>query len=92
MIEQALTDDIQQGLSFGAYSAGVTLSGSQIAAVNAAAGGTDIASTLAVQGWYLLVGDASAEVRQQRGSPPCNFFYTDGEAVQKITLQSVALL
>jgi hypothetical protein len=92
MIEASLADIIQQGLAFGVYRSGVTLSASQIADVNAAAGGTNIASTLQNQGWYLLVGTASPTVRQARGSPPCTFFYTDGESVQSINLASIALL
>lgn len=92
MIEEALKDTIKQGLAFGAYSAGVTLSGSQIAAVNAAAGGLNIAPTLSNQGWYLLVGQATPQVRQARGSPPITFFYCDGGAVQQINMQSTALL
>ena len=89
-IEAACADVIQAGLNFGAYSAGVTLSANQIAQVNAAAG-RDIAGTLSQRGWYLLVGDATPEVRQRRGTPPCTFFYVDGESVQYINLASVAL-
>lgn len=90
-IEAACADVINQGLRFGAYRAGVTLSASQITEVNAQAG-RDIASTLSQRGWYLLVGDATPEVRQNRGTPPCTFFYVDGESVQYINLASVSLL
>ena len=90
LIEAALNDVIQQGLTFGAYRAGVQLSASQIAQVNAQAG-KDIATTLAQRGWYLLIGQASPEVRQARGTPPMAFFYVDGESVQYINLASVAL-
>lgn len=92
IIEQSLQDTIQQGLAFGAYRTGVSLSGTQKAYVNGAAGNLDVASTLTIQGWYLFVGDATPTTRQQRGSPPCTFFYMDGEAVQKINLQSIVLL
>lgn len=91
MIEAALADMINAGLNFGAYREGVTLSATQISEVNAAAGGRDIASTLSQRGWYLLVGDAAPSVRQARGTPPCTFFYVDGEDVQFISLASVAL-
>lgn len=90
-IEAALSDPIQQGLLFGAFRAGVTLSGTQAAAVNALAG-REIASTLSNQGYYLLIGTATPEVRQARGSPSCTFFYMDGEDVQHIDLASIALL
>lgn len=90
MIEAALNDPINAGLNFGAFRAGVTLSASQIASVNAAAG-ANIAPTLQQRGWYLQVLPASATVRQARGSPPCTFWYCDGQSVQQINLSSVAL-
>lgn len=91
LIESGLADVIQAGLNFGAYVPGVQLSASQIAAVNAAAGGADVASTLSNQGWYLLVGVASAATRAARQSPPCTFFYVDGQSVQSISLQSLSV-
>lgn len=90
LIEAACSDPINQGLNFGAFRPGVTLSAAQIAAVNAAAG-TQIDTVLAARGWYLQVSDASPSVRQNRGSPPCTFWYMDGESVQKINLTSVEL-
>lgn len=91
MIEAALADRIQQGLNFGLYRAGITLSQSQRAAVNASAG-KNIADTIQNQGWYLQVGDAPPEVRQNRGSPPMTFYYADGQSVQEIDMASIALL
>lgn len=88
LIEAALADPINAGLNFGAFRAGVTLSAAQIAEVNADAG-ADIADTLQTRGWYLQILDASATVRAARGSPPCTFWYMDGESVQKINLTSV---
>lgn len=90
LIEAACSDPINQGLNFGVFRPGVTLSAAQIAAVNAAAG-TQIDTVLAARGWYLQVSDASPTVRQSRGSPPCTFWYMDGESVQKINLTSVEL-
>lgn len=90
LVKAALGNDIKVGLNFGIFRAGVTLSDSQIAAVNALAG-MDIASALSNQGWYLLVQDASPTVRAARGSPPCTFFYVDGQSVQEIDLASIAL-
>lgn len=86
----ALADTIQQGLNFGAYRAGVTLSASQIAAVNNNAG-FNISDTLSNQGWYLLIKDAPTNVRQARGSFPMTFYYVDGEAVQNFSMSSIAL-
>lgn len=89
-IEASLSDVINQGLAFGAFRGGVTLSSDQIASVNAQAG-RDIASTLSTRGWYLQILDATPEVRQNRGSPPMIFWYVDGQAVQSIDLESIAV-
>jgi hypothetical protein len=88
MIEASLSDDINAGLNFGAFRAGVTLSSSQVTEVDAAAG-VKISTVLQQRGWYLQVLTPSATVRQARGTPVCNFWYCDGESVQKINLSSV---
>lgn len=89
-IEAACADPINAALNFGAIRPGVTLSASQIAQVNAAAG-KQISDTLSQRGWYLLVNDATAQVRAARGSPPCTLFYMDGQSIQRITLASIAV-
>lgn len=88
IIEAALADPINAGLSFGTFRAGVTLSAAQKTEINDAAG-VNAATVLQNRGWYLQVLDASPTVRQARGSPPCTFWYTDGESVQKIDLTSI---
>jgi Protein of unknown function (DUF3383) len=88
--EIAMQDVIQAGLSFGAYSAGVTLSSSEISEVNAAAG-ANIATTLQTQGWYLQVKDPGATARASRGSPIITFWYVDGGSVQALNIGSVAV-
>jgi uncharacterized protein DUF3383 len=90
MIEAACMDTVNAALNFGAIRAGVTLSAAQTIEVNSAAN-ANIAPTLQQRGWYLQVADASPTVRQARGSPPCTFFYMDGQSVQKISLTSVEL-
>lgn len=87
-VEASLSDDIQAGLNFGAIRAGVQPSAEQAVTVNAAAG-VRISGVLATRGWYLQVLTPSATVRQARGSPICNFWYMDGQSIQKITLSSV---
>lgn len=91
IIENALATTIQQGLNFGAFAAGVVLSSTQIAEVNTAAG-LNISNTLQQQGWYLQVLDPGPTVRSARGSPIVNFWYCDGESIQKITMSSVDVL
>lgn len=91
MIEASVADVIEQAVEFGAIAPGVTLSSTQIAAVNGAAGGKNIASILSTQGWYLLITPATPAVRQARGPRAVTFFYVDGESVQSISLSSIVL-
>ena len=91
LINTSLADPIQQFLDFGAYRAGVALSSSEIANVNARAD-KDVASTLINQGWYLDVGVATPEVRAERGSPPMTFYYVDGQSVQQFDMDSIVLI
>lgn len=90
LIEAAMSDPVEAALNFGAIRAGVTLSNLQKAEINNAAGG-DVASVVEKRGWYIKVADASPEVRAARGSPPIYLWYTDGQSVQKITLNSIAV-
>lgn len=88
LIEAACLEPIKQGLNFGAFRAGVTLSAAQIAEVNSAAG-VKIDTTLNEQGWYLQVLDALPQVRAARQSPPVNFWYMDGQSVQRLNIASI---
>lgn len=88
LIEAAALDPIQAALDFGAIRAGVTLSAQQIAIINNAAG-FDIATTVQTRGWYFLVQDASPTARSARETPPCTFWYADGQSVQQINLASL---
>lgn len=90
LIEASLAAQIEAALSFGAIRAGVTLSETQAAEINNAAG-LQISDTIQQRGWYILVGDASAQVRAARGSPPIFVWWTDGESVHQITVSSVSV-
>lgn len=90
LIDAACKDTINAALNFGAIRAGITLSQSQAALVNNQAG-VEIAPIIQRQGWYLQIRDAAPETRQARKSPPCTFWYTDGQSVQQIVLESVEL-
>lgn len=87
-LDQAASDPINDALNFGAIRSGVTLSSTQVAAINAGAG-FNVADTVQTRGWYFQVQDASPSVRQARGSPPCTFWYTDGQSIQRINLSSL---
>lgn len=91
LIRAGMLDPINQFKNFGGLRAGVVLSESQKAQVNSAAG-LDVASDIELQGWYLQILDPGAQARAQRGSPIINFWYTDGGAVQKITIASINIL
>lgn len=79
---------IQQGLTFGAYAGGVTLSASEALAVNNKAG-KNIAGTLQTQGWYFQCSDPGPQVRASRGSPNILFFYVDEGDVQALNIGAV---
>lgn len=87
-IEAACMDPINQGLNFGAFYANVPLSAAQVDEVNNAAG-LKIDSVLSTRGWYLQILPATPQVRAARGSPPCTFWYMDGESINKINLASI---
>lgn len=91
LIRAAMTDPIQAALNFGSIRAGVELSEQQKAVVNQAAG-LPVASIIEQQGYYLQVLDPGAQVRGNRGTPVINFWYTDGGAVQQITLASIDIM
>ncbi|CCE07596.1 hypothetical protein BRAS3843_2290007 [Bradyrhizobium sp. STM 3843] len=90
-IETALADTITRAEAFGVFVSGVELSAAQITALNRAAPGKNIAPVLQSQGYYLLIGTATPDIRAQRGSPPLTFFYTDGQSVHSINIGSVAV-
>jgi hypothetical protein len=86
------TGPIEAALYFGSIVAGVTLSASQSAALNAATNDPNATATIQNTGWYLQILDPGAVVRGGRGSPVINFWYTDGGSVQKISMSSVDVL
>jgi uncharacterized protein DUF3383 len=88
MIRAACLDVIIAAVNFGAIRAGVSLSQAQAAEVNFAAG-IKIDDVLGTRGWYLQILDPTAQVRGQRGTPQCSFWYMDGESVQRINLASI---
>lgn len=87
-ISEACAPVARQAVTFGAIRAGVTLSASQIAQVNANAG-KKIDDTLSQRGWYIMVLDALPQVRAARGSPPMTFWYMDGGSIHKMALASI---
>lgn len=91
LIRAAMIDPIQSAINFGSIRNGVVLSESQKAQINQAAG-RDVSTILSQQGYYLQILDPGAQVRGNRGTPVINFWYTDGGAVQKITVASIDVM
>lgn len=79
---------VAAALNFGAIRPNVALSSAQAEEVNNAAG-ANVSGTLSTRGWYLQVLPPSADVRAARGTPVCNLWYTDGGAIQRISLASI---
>jgi hypothetical protein len=88
LMRNALMDPIAAAITFGTIRTGVVLSAAEASAINQAAG-LPVASIIQTQGFYLQILDPGAEVRALRGSPLCNFWYTDGQSVQNINLDSI---
>ena len=88
LINGAIDSPTNQGCmkQFGALQAGVTLSPTQIIAINTGAGNDQAASIVVQEGYYLQVLDPGATVRAQRGSPVIMFWYTDGGAIQSLSI------
>lgn len=88
LIASGITTDINNAVDFGAIRSGVVLSEQQKIILTGLAG-SDISETIFVRGWELTIQDPGPAVRAERGSPICTFFYTDGQSVQKILLNSL---
>ena len=84
-------DPISKAVNAGIIRTGVNLSNAQIAATTNAIG-IDVSKNLQTNGYYLHIGIADAQTRGSRQSPPVSLYYTDGGAIQKITLNSIVVL
>jgi hypothetical protein len=91
LLRASKIDPITAAINFGSIRKGVTLSAVQKAEINQAAG-LDVTSIIESDGWYLQILDPGADIRQLRGTPIQNFWYTDGGSVQKLVLGSINIL
>lgn len=91
LIRAWCSDPIAQAVNCGIIRSGVTLSNSQIAAINYAVG-KDISTQLQTQGYYLNIVNATTQQRGARTSPPIQLYYVDGGAIQQVTLNSIVVL
>jgi hypothetical protein len=82
---------INNALNAGVIQTGVTLSSTQAAVVNNAAGAS-VAGTIQSNGYYLQILDPGAQARNARQTPILNLWYADGGAVQNFSLSSIDIL
>ena len=90
LIYSAALDPINAALNFGAIRKGINVSAAQAAEIQYTLG-FNAAPTIAAQGFYLQIAEATAVTRAARQSPPITLYYQDGEAVQQITMASIAI-
>lgn len=84
-------DAINEAVNFGSIRAGVVLTEQQKAIINQESG-FDASSQIETRGYFLLVKNADAETRQNRGSMPMKLWYADGGSVHSISLNSINIL
>ena len=87
-VRASAQDPINEMLNFGGIQTGVALSKQQKSIINNEAG-VDAATIIFNQGYYLMIRDATAQVRAVRGSFPIKLWYTDGGSVHSINIASI---
>lgn len=90
LVESSVKPTIDTCLNFGSIRTGISLSESQIQEITQIFG-NNAAQTIETSGYYLYVDMSSvtASDRQKRATPTFAFYYTDGQSVQRITMNSV---
>ena len=92
LIRGWVQDVADRAIANGTIDTGVSLSETQKNEIQRETGGIDISTELYNSGYYLQIVDATAQIRQQRQSPACNFWYTYGGSIHKINLPSTAIV
>lgn len=87
-VRASAQDPINEMLDFGGIQTGVILSEQQKSIINNEAG-VDAATIIFNQGYYLMIRDATAQVRAARGSFPIKLWYADGGSVHSINIASI---
>ena len=91
LIRSWLQDPINRALKNGVIDTGVTLSESQKAQVMNEAG-LDISTELWINGYYIQVEDAGAQVRVTRDSPNVSCWYTYAGSIHRVNVAASALV
>ena len=84
-------DVINRAVNNGVIDTGVTLSETQKSTLIQELG-ADYSSDIFSNGYYLQVKEGSVNARQQRETPVCNFVYTYGGAIHKLTMPAIAVV
>lgn len=92
LVDAWCQDPIAEQLNFAGFQTNVTLSESQKATLNGLTSNIDVATQLYVNGYVLIIEDATAQVREERGSFPITLVYTSGGSVHTINIASMAVL
>ena len=93
MIEQSLQTEIAAALNFGAIRTGIPLSSSEALEINTQAGfPIDQTVTQHEVGIFRIQPASSAAVRAARTTPTMYFWYTDGQSIQQLTLNSLEII
>lgn len=93
ILTTAIKPAIDQYLSFGAIRPGITLADEQVQQLKQAGLNQSQINNITTVGYYLKVDmeRVTPQTRVQRGSPPINFWYTDGQSVQQINMNSIEI-
>lgn len=93
ILTTAIKPAIDQYMSFGAIRPGVALADEQIQQLKQAGLNQSQINSITTVGYYLKVDmeRVSPQTRVNRSSPPINFWYTDGQSVQQINMNSIEI-
>lgn len=93
ILTTAIKPAIDQYLNFGAIRPGISLADEQVQQLKQAGLNQSQINNITTVGYYLSVdmGRVTAQTRVQRASPPISFWYTDGQSVQQINMNSIEI-
>lgn len=92
IIQTAIAPAIQQFINFGAITTGVALDDTQVLALKAVGLSQSQINSIGTNGYFLQIKMPNPSVRVNRGSPEINFWYTDGQSVQKVNMNSIEIM
>lgn len=93
ILSAAIKPAIDDFVKFGAIRSGIYLSEDQTQSLKQAGLNLSQISNITAVGYYLQIdmGNVTPQTRIRRGSPPINFWYTDGQSVQQINMNSIEI-